>query len=87
MPDEIHEGRCMSTTQEASHVAAPRVDPRLTLNELVAQAPVVLPVLVRFGLDTCCGGALPLLTAAEHHKLDLPTLLTALAEALDGGGR
>jgi regulator of cell morphogenesis and NO signaling len=52
-----------------------------TLNEIVARYPAALPVLQRFGLDTCCGGALPLATAAEHHALDAGVLLAALAEA------
>ena len=38
----------------------------------------MLPVLQRIGLDTCCGGALPLATAAAHHALDIPVLLAAL---------
>ncbi len=53
-----------------------------TLNELVARAPEALPVLQRYGLDTCCGGALSLAVAAEHHNLNLAELLTALREAL-----
>ncbi len=53
-----------------------------TLNELVARAPEALPVLQRFGLDTCCGGALSLAVAAQHHQLDLAELLAAIREAL-----
>jgi regulator of cell morphogenesis and NO signaling len=58
------------------------VDGNETLNELVARAPAALPVLQRYGLDTCCGGALPLAVAAEHHGLELAGLLAALREAL-----
>lgn len=54
-----------------------------TVNELVARAPQLLPVLQRFGIDTCCGGALPLATVAEHHGLDLDQLLVTLGEALE----
>lgn len=53
-----------------------------TVNELVARLPQVLPVLQRFGIDTCCGGALPLPTVAEHHTLDLQALLAALNDAV-----
>lgn len=53
-----------------------------TLNELVARAPETLPVLQRFGLDTCCGGSLSLITAARHHNLDLAELLVALHTAM-----
>jgi regulator of cell morphogenesis and NO signaling len=56
----------------------------VTLNTLVAQYPAALSVLQRFGLDTCCGGALPLRTAAEHHQLDLAELVHALRAEIDG---
>ena len=56
----------------------------VTLNTLVAQYPAALSVLQRFGLDTCCGGALPLRTAAEHHQLDLAELVRALRAEIDG---
>jgi regulator of cell morphogenesis and NO signaling len=58
------------------------VDAHETLNELVARAPAALPVLQRFGLDTCCGGSLTLAAAAQHHGLDAAELLAALAKAL-----
>jgi len=48
------------------------------LNTIVARYPQTLPVLQQFGLDTCCGGALPLHTAAQHHGIDLAELLAAL---------
>ena len=53
------------------------------LNALVARYPQTLPVLQRFGLDTCCGGALPLQTAAQHHGLDLAELMAALRAELE----
>jgi regulator of cell morphogenesis and NO signaling len=49
-----------------------------TLNAITARYPQTLPVLQRFGLDTCCGGALPLQTAAQHHGLDLAEVVAAL---------
>ena len=58
-----------------------------TLNTIVARYPETLPVLQSFGLDTCCGGALPLRTAAEHHDLDLEALLAALHAAAAGDRR
>jgi regulator of cell morphogenesis and NO signaling len=60
-----------------------RVDPASTLNELVGKDPRALPVLDRFGLDTCCGGALPLEEAARRHGVELAELLATLEEALD----
>ena len=49
-----------------------------SLNTIVARHPQALEVLQRFGLDTCCGGALPLRVAVEHHGLDLDQVLAAL---------
>jgi iron-sulfur cluster repair protein YtfE (RIC family) len=49
-----------------------------TLNTIVARYPQALTVLQSFGLDTCCGGALPLSVAAEHHALDLVLVMNAL---------
>ncbi len=53
-----------------------------TLNEIVALYPQTLPVLQRFGLDTCCGGSLSLHTAVEHHALDLDQVRAALQTAI-----
>jgi iron-sulfur cluster repair protein YtfE (RIC family) len=57
------------------------IDPRTTLNALIARSPETLVVLRSFGLDTCCGGALELRVAAQHHGLDLDELLAALGAA------
>lgn len=54
-----------------------------TLNQIVARYPETMEVFRRFGLDTCCGGALPLAVAAEHHGLPLATLLAALEAQLE----
>jgi regulator of cell morphogenesis and NO signaling len=61
------------------------IAPADPLNAIVARYPQTLPVLQRFGLDTCCGGALPLRTAAEHHNLDLDELIAALRTAVAEG--
>jgi iron-sulfur cluster repair protein YtfE (RIC family) len=53
------------------------------LNAIVARYPQTLPILQQFGLDTCCGGALPLQAAAQHHGLDLAKLLAALRSAAE----
>lgn len=60
------------------------VDPTRTLNEIVRQHPVTLGVLGDFGLDTCCGGALPLAEAARRHNVDPEALRAALEEAIAG---
>ena len=58
-----------------------------TLNIIIARFPQTLPVLLQFGLDTCCGGALPLHTAAQHHDLDLAEVVAALRAAIEGNTR
>ncbi len=57
------------------------------LNEIVARYPETLEVFQRFGLDTCCGGALPLVVAAEHHGLPLATLIEALEARVERAAR
>jgi len=57
------------------------------LNAIVARHPQALEVLHRFGLDTCCGGALPLRVAVEHHGLDLDQVLAALRSTLEQSQR
>ena len=60
-----------------------KIDPEATLNDLVAAAPKVLAVLHRYGLDTCCGGALPLREAARRHELSLDDFLAELGVAVE----
>lgn len=66
--------------------AEPRLDPEeTTVHEAIAEVPGAQEVFARFGLDTCCGGDLPVAVAAEHHGVELDRLLEALARA-DGEG-
>jgi iron-sulfur cluster repair protein YtfE (RIC family) len=58
-----------------------------TLNTIVAHHPQALQVLQRFGLDTCCGGALPLRIAVEHHGLVLEQVLAALRATAEESAR
>lgn len=64
-----------------SHAETP-IAPTDPLNAIVAHYPEALAVFQRFGLDTCCGGALPLDVAAEHHGLDIADVMTALRDAI-----
>ncbi len=61
------------------------VDPNLTLNEVIQRYPAALGVFNARGLDTCCGGGLPVAEAARRHGLDLAELMTALAQAAGAG--
>ncbi|MBK9940979.1 MAG: DUF542 domain-containing protein [Kouleothrix sp.] len=62
-------------------LAAQQIGPNDSLNAIVDRVPQALPVLQRLGLDTCCGGALPLQVAVQHHGLDLAQVLAALRAA------
>jgi len=60
------------------------MDPeRTTVHDAMQRIAGAGEVFRRFGLDTCCGGELPLATAAEHHDVELSRLLEALEEADD----
>jgi regulator of cell morphogenesis and NO signaling len=56
-----------------------KIDPKLTLNQLIQRHPDVLPVLAAAGIDTCCGGALSLEEAARRAGVDLVDLERASA--------
>ena len=58
-----------------------------TINEIVEKQPEALRVFHQFGLDACCGGALPLAVAAERHGLDVREVLQALATVQEPGER
>jgi iron-sulfur cluster repair protein YtfE (RIC family) len=53
-----------------------------TVREIIARHPETLVVFNRFGLDSCCGGGVPLRDAAPRHGADLDELLRSLREAI-----
>ena len=55
-----------------------------TVNDLLRRAPWSGAVLNRFGVDTCCGGALSLKETARATSVRLESLLAALTPALEG---
>ena len=57
------------------------IDANATLNEIVERHPRAHPVLVAFGLDTCCGGGKRLQEACNAHGLDAARVLAALGAA------
>jgi regulator of cell morphogenesis and NO signaling len=61
------------------------ISPDSILNDLVARAPEVLPVMHQWDLDSCCGGAISLREAAAHHNLSLDDLIEALRSAVERG--
>jgi iron-sulfur cluster repair protein YtfE (RIC family) len=52
------------------------------VNAVLTIFPSTIPVFNRFGLDTCCGGALSVADAARAADVDAETLCSALADAI-----
>jgi len=53
----------------------------MTVNEIIARSPATVAVFNAWGIDACCGGAVPLAEAAERDGADLDGLLAALRAA------
>lgn len=62
------------------------IDVNVTVNEMVVAHPETIPVFHRFGLDTCCGGGVPIVDAARRDGTDLDALRQALRDALATAG-
>lgn len=60
-----------------------QLDPSLTINEIVARYPETIAVFNRFGMDTCCGGGVPVEEAARRDGLDVDQILAALRDAME----
>lgn len=60
-----------------------QIDKGSTVNEIVAQYPDSITVFNQFGIDSCCGGAVPLAEAALRDGADVDELLAALQEVID----
>jgi iron-sulfur cluster repair protein YtfE (RIC family) len=48
-----------------SMLSTTHIDIASTVNEIVAQYPETMPVFNRFGIDSCCGGGVPLAALQE----------------------
>ena len=62
------------------------IDTTMSVNEIVARHPGMMPVFKRFGLDTCCGGGAPLAQAAQRDGANLDELVKALVAARSVAG-
>ena len=56
----------------------------ITVNELIREVPLTIPVFNSFGIDSCCGGAVPVREAARRDGADVDALLAALAAVVRG---
>jgi iron-sulfur cluster repair protein YtfE (RIC family) len=59
-----------------------RLDPMLSVHELILRYPAALPVLTTAGIDTCCGGGLTLAAAAQGSRLTFEQLAARLERVL-----
>lgn len=55
----------------------------LTVNGVVQQYPATLEVFRRHGIDSCCGGALPVSEAAQRHGVDADELWAELLHTVN----
>lgn len=58
------------------------IDDEITVNELIRQVPETVHVFNEFGIDACCGGAVPVREAAQRDGADVEAVLRALVEAM-----
>jgi regulator of cell morphogenesis and NO signaling len=58
-----------------------RIDPANTVNQVVREHPHTVSVFAQYGIDSCCGGGIPVAEAALRHDVDLDALLAELARA------
>jgi regulator of cell morphogenesis and NO signaling len=65
----------------ASPALAAEIDPALSVDTILRRWPSSAGPLNSFGIDTCCGGALSLATAAAAAGAPLAELLAAVAAA------
>ena len=66
--------------------SANSIDLQWTVNEVVKRYPATLSIFNSLGIDSCCGGALPLATVADRHHVPLDVLRSALEQAIGKGG-
>lgn len=57
------------------------ISPAMTVNDAILQHPRTVTVFEAYGIDSCCGGALPIEEVAKRHGLDLDALMAELGEA------
>ncbi|MGA9836442.1 MAG: DUF542 domain-containing protein [Gemmatimonadaceae bacterium] len=58
------------------------LDTTLTVNALIAREPRTIAIFNRFGMDTCCGGTIPIGEAARRDSVNLDALVAELRLAI-----
>jgi iron-sulfur cluster repair protein YtfE (RIC family) len=72
----------INSSLEGNDLAARARLAGLTVNDVLRAAPAAGTVFTCFGIDTCCGGGLPLEAAAESAGIAFDDLATALLPTL-----
>jgi regulator of cell morphogenesis and NO signaling len=62
-------------------VSSPRISARMSVNQTVSLYPATITIFAHAGIDTCCGGSLPIEEAAKRHGIELRALLSSLETA------
>lgn len=57
-----------------------RIEPDMTVNEVVRLYPESITVFNEYGIDTCCGGGVALSVAVQRDGADLGELLARLQQ-------
>lgn len=60
-----------------------KIPESLSVNDAIRLYPETIAVFNDFGIDACCGGAVPIAEAARRDGADLDELLAALAAVLE----
>ncbi len=58
----------------------------LTVNEVIRLWPATVTVFNHFGIDACCGGAVPVRAAALRDGADPDAVAAALLDIIRGAG-
>jgi iron-sulfur cluster repair protein YtfE (RIC family) len=61
----------------------PQINKASIVDELTARYPDTIAVFNRFGIDSCCGGGVPIADAARRDGADFDALLAALRAAVE----
>jgi iron-sulfur cluster repair protein YtfE (RIC family) len=61
----------------------PMFDEAMTVNEVIRLFPATVDVFNTFGIDACCGGAVPIAEAAERDGADPEAVMEALYRSLE----
>jgi iron-sulfur cluster repair protein YtfE (RIC family) len=61
-----------------------RITGEMVINDVIQHYPWTLPVFYRYGVDSCCGGARTVASAARALGVNLEDLLAELESAAGG---